>query len=114
MQGKSPIIFILYLYVYLHSVIKRGVGNRYLKETGKARMQLSSAAAGNVAVNVCEGLLFYKHKVNTINFIRINVSCGRIYAGVGGKSVRQADVSGGTHFPRKLCPTGQDIVSVLG
>ena len=35
-------------------------------------------------------------------------------AGVGGKSVRQADVSGGTHFPRKLCPTGQDILSVLG
>ena len=34
--------------------------------------------------------------------------------GVGGKSVRQADVSGGTHFPRKLCPTGQDILSVLG
>ena len=37
-----------------------------------------------------------------------------IGAGVGGKSVRQADVSGGTHFPRKLCPTGQDILSVLG
>ena len=35
-------------------------------------------------------------------------------AGVGGKSVRQADVSGGTHFPRKLCPTGQEILSVLG
>ena len=35
-------------------------------------------------------------------------------AGVGGKSVRQADVSGGTLFPRKLCPTGQDILSVLG
>ena len=35
-------------------------------------------------------------------------------SGVGGKSVRQADVSGGTHFPRKLCPTGQDILSVLG
>ena len=33
---------------------------------------------------------------------------------VGGKSVRQADVSGGTHFPRKFCPTGQDILSVLG
>ena len=31
--------------------------------------------------------------------------------GVGGKSVRQADVSGGTHFPRKFCPTGQDILS---
>ena len=30
---------------------------------------------------------------------------------VGGKSVRQADVSGGTHFPRKFCPTGQDILS---
>ena len=30
-------------------------------------------------------------------------------AGVGGKSVRQADVSGGTRFPRKFCPTGQDI-----
>ena len=37
-----------------------------------------------------------------------------INTGVGGKSVRQADVSGGTHFPRKLCPTGQDILSVLG
>ena len=36
------------------------------------------------------------------------------YTGVGGKSVRQADVSGGTHFPRKPCPTGQDILSVLG
>ena len=36
------------------------------------------------------------------------------HAGVGGKSVRQADVSGGTHFPRKPCPTGQDILSVLG
>ena len=34
-----------------------------------------------------------------------------IYAGVGGKSVRQADVSGGTHFLRKFCPTGQDILS---
>ena len=32
--------------------------------------------------------------------------------GLGGKSVRQADVSGGTHFPRKLCPTGQDILFV--
>ena len=31
--------------------------------------------------------------------------------GVGGKSVCQADVSGGTHFPRKFCPTGQDILS---
>ena len=31
---------------------------------------------------------------------------------IGGKSVRQADVSGGTHFPRKLCPTGQDIATV--
>ena len=34
-----------------------------------------------------------------------------IHDGVGGKSVRQADVSGGTHFPRKFCPTGQDILS---
>ena len=33
------------------------------------------------------------------------------FSGVGGKSVRQADVSGGTHFPRKFCPTGQDILS---
>ena len=41
--------------------------------------------------------------------------CGPVrWSGVGGKSVRQADVSGGTHFPRKLCPTGQDILSVLG
>ena len=31
--------------------------------------------------------------------------------GVGGKSVRQADVSGGTHFPMKFCPTVQDILS---
>ena len=31
--------------------------------------------------------------------------------GVGGKSVCQADASGGTHFPRKFCPTGQDILS---
>ena len=30
---------------------------------------------------------------------------------VRGKSVRQADVSGGTHFPRKFCPTGQEILS---
>ena len=30
---------------------------------------------------------------------------------VGGKSVRQANASGGTHFPRKFCPTGQDILS---
>ena len=36
-----------------------------------------------------------------------------MHAGVGGKSVRgQADVSGDTHFPRKLCPTGQDISTV--
>ena len=42
------------------------------------------------------------------------VSILKCSAGVGGKSVRQADVSGGTHFPRKLCPTGQDILSVLG
>ena len=34
--------------------------------------------------------------------------------GVGGKSVRQENVSGGTHFPRKFCPTGQDILSTLG
>ena len=33
---------------------------------------------------------------------------------VGGKSVRQENVSGGTHFPRKFCPTGQDILSTLG
>ena len=32
-------------------------------------------------------------------------------SGVGGKSVHQADVSGGGHFPRKFCPTGQDILS---
>ena len=38
----------------------------------------------------------------------------KLDAGVGGKSVRQADVSRGTHLPRKLCPTGQDILSVLG
>ena len=38
-------------------------------------------------------------------------NCGGRGAGVGGKSVRQADVSGGTHFPRKFCPTGQDILS---
>ena len=30
---------------------------------------------------------------------------------VGGTSVRQADVSRETHFPRKFCPTGQDIQS---
>ena len=34
-----------------------------------------------------------------------------ISTAVGGKSVRQADASGGTHFPRKFCPTGQDILS---
>ena len=39
----------------------------------------------------------------------VGYSCG--HSGVGGKSVRQADVSGGTHFPRKFCPTGQDILS---
>ena len=37
-----------------------------------------------------------------------------VTTGVGGKSVRQADVSRGTHLPRKLCPPGQDILSVLG
>ena len=34
-----------------------------------------------------------------------------VNSGVGGKSVRQADVSGGSHFPRKFCPTRQDILS---
>ena len=37
--------------------------------------------------------------------------CTIFQPGVGGKSVRQADVSGGTHFPRKFCPTGWDIQS---
>ena len=48
-------------------------------------------------------------------YVHLNWKISReINAGVGGKSVRQADVSGGTHLPRKLCPTGQDILSVLG
>ncbi len=34
--------------------------------------------------------------------------------GVRGNCVRQENVSGGTHFPRKFCPTGQDILSTLG
>ena len=35
-------------------------------------------------------------------------------AGVGGKSVRQENVSGVTEFPRKMCPPGQDILSIPG
>ena len=51
-----------------------------------------------------------------VKWSRIFVRLAKFFSrsGVGGKSVRQADVSGGTHFPRKLCPTGQDILSVLG
>ena len=35
-------------------------------------------------------------------------------SGVGGNCVHQENLSGGTHFPRKFCPTGQDILSTLG
>ena len=40
-------------------------------------------------------------------------------SGVGGQSVRQENVSGekflgGTHFPGKSCPTGQDMLSAPG
>ena len=37
-----------------------------------------------------------------------------ITPGVGGNCVRQENMSRGTHFPRKFCPTGQDILSILG
>ena len=35
-------------------------------------------------------------------------------AGVGGNCVCQENVSGRHIFPRKFCPTGQDILSTLG
>ena len=47
----------------------------------------------------------YDARDNISLFMEIHASNG-----VGGKSVRQADVSGRTHFPRKFCPTGQDIL----
>ena len=59
------------------------------------------------------GMFFLVHIVQSLAsecMAHVNI----LIAGVGGKSVRQADVSGGTHFPWKLCPTGQDILSVLG
>ena len=34
--------------------------------------------------------------------------------GVGGNCVCQENLSGGTHFPRKFCPIGQDILSIPG
>ena len=41
----------------------------------------------------------------------LSVGPASAYTVVGGKSVRQANVSGETYFPRKFYPTGQDILS---
>ena len=51
--------------------------------------------------------IIHKSQLKSLNVFYLNKSG----PGVGGKSVRQADVSGGTHFPGKFCPTGQDMLS---
>ena len=56
---------------------------------------------------VCSQVL----KFHNYNVCITVLSSSVFYPGVRGRSVRQADVSERTHFPRKFCPTGQSILS---
>ena len=84
MQGKSPIIFILYLYVYLHSVIKRGVGNRYynLSQPGSMSLVLGLRAYAFNARSIrvpsykgCISVTLYKIPYKEINTLMMLSYC---------------------------------------